>query len=169
MRTRTPVTIFVAMILLVGTGYSTKAIAATNVNAAVKFPPPPPLVIPAPPPVIVVPNTYVYFAPEIEVDLLFYHGYWYRPYQGRWYRSQSYKGPWVYIVHERVPRVLLRLPPDFRNVPPGHRRIPHRELKNNWRRWEREKHWDKPESRHERKERHEMEKGEHKPGRGKGK
>jgi hypothetical protein len=48
--------------------------------------------------------------------------------------------------------------------PPG-------QLKKNWRTWEKEKHWDKHESRYEGKERHATEKGEHKPsgGRGKGK
>jgi len=169
MKKRTLVTIFVGTVLLMSMGYSNSVIAETNINIGIKFPPPPPLVIPAPPPVIVVPNTYVYFAPEVEADLLFYHGYWYRPYQGRWYRSGDYKGPWVYIVLERVPAVLLRLPPDYRRVPPGHQRIPHGQLKKNWRTWEREKHWDKHESRPEGKERHDMEKGEHKPGRGKGK
>jgi len=169
MKKRTLLTIFVATILFISLGYSNRVIAETNINVAIKFPPPPPLVIPAPPPVIVVPNTYVYFAPEVKADLLFYHGYWYRPYQGRWYRSGDYKGPWVYIVPERVPAVLLRLPSDYRHVPPGHQRIPHGQLKKNWRTWEKEKHWDKHESRHEEKERHDTEKGEHKPGGGKGK
>jgi len=73
------------------------------------------------------------------------------------------------IVPERVPAVLLRLPPDYRHVPPGHQRIAHGQLKKNWRTWEKEKHWDKYESRHEGKERHEVEKGEHKPGGGSGK
>lgn len=169
MKKGTLVTLFVPMILLTGMGHSNWVMAETNINVGIKFPPPPPLVIPAPPPVIVVPDTYVYFAPEVEADLLFYHGYWYRPYQGRWYRSGDYKGPWVYIVHEKVPTVLLRLPPDYRRVPPGHQRIPHGELKKNWRTWERERHWDKHKSGHERKEQHDMEKGEHKPGRGRGK
>jgi len=169
MKKRTLVTIFVAMILLASVGYSNRVIAEININVGIKFPPPPPLVIPAPPPVIVVPSTYVYFAPEVEVDLLFYHGYWYRPYQGRWYRSGDYKGPWVYIVPERMPVVLLRLPPNYRHVPPGHQRIPHGQLKKNWRTWEKEKRWDKHESRNEGKERHDMEKRDHKPGGGRGK
>jgi len=42
-----------------------------------------------------------------------------------------------------VPRVLIDLPPGFRNIPPGHQRIPHGQLQSNWRTWEREKHWDR--------------------------
>lgn len=93
MRKRTFVTIFVGMILLMGMGYLNRAVAEVKINVGVNVPPPPPLVIPAPPPVIVIPNTYVYFPPEVEADLFFYHGYWYRPYQGRWYRSETIRDP----------------------------------------------------------------------------
>ncbi len=162
MRKRTLVIIFAGMTLVMSLGTSNRVIAEVNVNVGINVPPPPPLVIPAPPPVIVVPKTYVYFAPEVEVDIFFCHGYWYRPYQGRWYRSGSYKGPWVYIVTGKVPAVLLHLPPDFRRVPPGHQRIPYGQLKKNWRTWEKEKHWDKHEYKYE-------ERGGHQQGKGKGK
>jgi hypothetical protein len=169
MRKKMFVTIFVGMILLMSMGYSDRVIAEVKINVGINVPPPPPLVIPAPPPVIVIPNTYVYFPTEVEADILFYHGYWYRPYHERWYRSGSYKGPWVYIVPERVPPAVLHLPPNYRHVPPGHERIPHGQLKKNWRTWEREKHWDKHEYEHKGEERHEIEKGEHQQGKGSGK
>lgn len=162
MRKRTFVTIFVGMMLLMSMGYSNRAVAEVKINIGVNFPPPPPLVIPAPPPVVVIPNTYVYFPPEVGVEILFYHGYWYRPYQERWYRSGSYKGPWVYIVPENVPHAVLHLPPNYRHVPPGHQRISQGQLKKNWKTWEKEKHWDKHEDQHE-------EKGGHGQGKGKGK
>jgi hypothetical protein len=111
----------------------------------------------------VIPGTYVYFAPEVDVDVLFYHGYWYRPYQGHWYRSGSYNGKWVYITPERVPRVLINLPPDYRRVPPGLQRIPHGQFKKNWKTWERDKYWEK----HGGREWH-GEKWEHDEGHGKG-
>ena len=160
MKKRGLITLWVGMILLMGLAYSSRAISGVNVNVGINVPPPPPLVISAPPPVMVIPRTYVYFAPEVEVDIFFYHDYWYRPYQGRWYRSGSYKGPWVHIVTEKVPAALLRLPPDFRHVPPGHQRISHGELKKNWKTWEKERYWDKHE--HE-------EKGGHPQGKGRGK
>jgi hypothetical protein len=167
MRKWTFVTIFVGMMLLISLGASNRALAEVKVNVGVNFPPPPPLVIPAPPPVVVIPHTYVYFPPEVEGEIFFYHGYWYRPYQRRWYRSGSYKGPWVYIVPEKVPRAVLHLPPDYRHVPPGHQRISHGQLKKNWKTWEREKHWDKHEYQHEERETHESEKGGHGQGKGK--
>jgi hypothetical protein len=90
-----------------------------------------------------VPGTYVYFGADVNEDLLFYHGYWYRPYGGRWYRAGSYNGPWGFVSIERVPRVIINLPPGYRSVAPGHQRIPYGQLKKNWRTWEQEKHWDK--------------------------
>lgn len=106
--------------------------------------PPPPLLFPAPPPVFVIPGTYAYFAPDADEELFFYGGFWYRPHGGHWYRASYYGGPWGSIVIHEVPGVLIKLPPGYRNVPPGHQRIPHHQLKNNWRAWERDKHWDKP-------------------------
>lgn len=104
----------------------------------------PPLVLPAPPAVILIPGTYAYFAPDVDVDIIFFHGYWYRPYGRVWYRAGDYNGPWVTIDIDRVPGVLIKLPPDFRRVPPGHQRIPYGQLKGNWKKWESDKHWDKP-------------------------
>lgn len=101
---------------------------------------PPALVIGGPPEVAVIPGTYVYFCPDVEADLFFFDGYWYRPYEGRWFRSGSYGGPWVFI--ESAPQVLITLPHDFRAMS-GYRRIPYRELSANWRTWHREKYWEK--------------------------
>ena len=157
------VTIFVGIILWIGLGYSSRAIAGVNINVGINIPPPPRLVIPAPPPLFVIPGTYVYTAPEVNVDIFFYHGYWYRPYQGHWYRSGSYNGKWVDIVPEKVPRVLINLPPNYRHVPPGYRHIPYKEVRKNWKTWERNKYWEK----HGGKEWH-GEKREHEEGHGRG-
>jgi hypothetical protein len=134
-------------------------------------PPLPPLVIPAPPPVFLVPGTYAYFAPDVNAELFFYGGFWYRPYGGRWYRSSHYGGPWGFVVPNRVPHVLINLPPGYRNVPPGHKRIPYGQLKKNWKTWEHEKHWDKPgkHGKHGNKKREDHEQAEHGSGEGHGK
>jgi hypothetical protein len=105
--------------------------------------PPPEYAFPNPPEVAVIPGTYVYVVPGINADILFYHGYWYRPYAGRWYFAPSYNGPWVYIDPVRIPRVLLALPPNYRSVPPRYPRIPYGYLLRNWERWERERYWHK--------------------------
>jgi hypothetical protein len=152
----------VGMMLLIGMSYPSGATAGVNIG--INIPPPPPLVIPAPPPMFVIPRTYIYFPPEVDVDIFFYQGYWYRPYQGYWYRSGTYNGKWVYITPERVPRALINLPPNHRRVPPRYQHIPHGHLKKNWRAWERDKHWEK----HGGKEWH-GEKWEDDRGRGRGK
>ncbi|HYA14249.1 MAG TPA: hypothetical protein VEF33_07915 [Syntrophales bacterium] len=106
----------------------------------------PPLVIPAPPGLVVVPNTYVYYPPDVDVDIFFYHGYWYRPHHGYWYRSRSYNGPWGRIAVKRVPRAVYGIPPGFRHGP-MYEHVPHGEVMRNWRGWERDRHWDR--GRHE--------------------
>jgi hypothetical protein len=150
-------------------GFSTPATAGVDINIGINFGPPPPVVIPEPPSVVVIPGTYVYFAPTIGVDILFYQGYWYRPHEGRWYRADAYNGPWVHIDREHIPVALHHLPPDYRHIPPGHQRIPYGQLKANWKTWERERHWDRHDSRHEgRGDRHEG-KWENDQGHGNGK
>ena len=149
--------------LMIGMNYPQEATAGVNINIGINVPPPPPLVVPAPPPIFVIPQIYVYFPPDVDVDIFFYHGYWYRPYQGYWYRSGSYNGKWVYIASERVSRVLIDLPPDFRRVPPRYRHIPHGEFKKNWKQWDRDKYWEKHGGRewHEKKEEHGEGRGRH--------
>ncbi|HVN97332.1 MAG TPA: glycine zipper family protein [Syntrophorhabdaceae bacterium] len=104
---------------------------------------PPAYVIETPPTVVPIPGSYVYYVPDIGVDIFFYHGYWYRPYGGHWYRGAGYNGPWVYVGARAVPPPIIGIPPDYRRVmPPGYRPVPYIELQGNWRRWERERHWD---------------------------
>jgi len=98
----------------------------------------------APPDVVVIPGTYVYMVPDIDVDVLFYQGDWWRPYEGRWYRSQDYDGQWSYVEPGRIPSGLRALPQDYRHrLSPGYERIPPGDVKRNWKQWEKEKHWDR--------------------------
>jgi hypothetical protein len=131
---------FAGSLLLVAVFFSVTALADVSVGITIV---PPAVVIPAPPAVMVIPGTYVYFIPDVEADMLFYGGWWYRPYRGYWYRARGYNGPWVHVGVSRVPSVVINVPPHFRNVPPGHTRIPYGQLKKNWRTWERERHWDR--------------------------
>lgn len=133
----------VGAVLFVLAGFSAQSDARVNVNIGINIPA---YTFAAPPSVVVIPGTYVYVVPDIDVDIFFYHGYWYRPYEGRWFRARGYNGPWVFVAPARVPRVLIELSPDYRHhIAPGHRRIAHREFKRNWRRWERDRHWERDE------------------------
>lgn len=131
--------VFVATLLIL-LGSTAPAKAQVSVNIGINAPLPA-FVVPAPPPVVVIPGTYVYYAPGLEVDILFYQGYWYRPYQDRWYRSRSYNGPWGFVPVRSMPRTLISLPPHYREIPPGRHHIPYGQLKKNWGKWERERYW----------------------------
>jgi len=58
-----------------------------GVDVSVSIALPPPIVFSAPPEMIVLPETYVYVVPDVDVDIFFYDGWWWRPWEGRWYRS----------------------------------------------------------------------------------
>lgn len=133
-------TVLIVVFLAAFMGYASTGHAEVNVNIGIGLPP---VVIPAPPPVVLVPSTYVYFVPDVSVDIFFYRGYWYRPHHGHYYRATSYNGPWVTLAPHAVPRAIKVVPADFRRVPPGHQRIHHGDLMKNWDTWEKEKHWDK--------------------------
>ncbi len=129
----------ISAFLMLNVGNDAMAGVQVDVNIGL----PSPFVFPAPPPVVVIPGTYVYLVPDIDVSILFYHGYWYRPHGGHWFRAHSYDGPWVFVGPKHVPRAFMRLPPHYRSVPPGYHRISHGELNANWGKWERKKHWNK--------------------------
>lgn len=158
MNTKKAVTVLSGALFLVLTALSGESPAELNVNIGITAPvpapvyvapPPPAYAVAAPPPVVVIPGTYVYYVPGITVDILFYHGYWYRPHGDHWYRASSYNGPWAHIGPGAVPRPLVALPHDYKRVPPGRRHIPYGQLKKNWAKWERDRHWDRGNGGHE--------------------
>jgi hypothetical protein len=129
-------------LFLVLAGFSSQSYAAVSVGVGINLPA---YRFAAPPPMVVIPGTYAYFAPEATVDIVFYQGYWYRPYEGRWFRARAYNGPWGILAPARVPRVLIDLPPDYRHAYREHPRIGYRDFNKNWRRWERDRHWERDE------------------------
>ena len=129
--------ILTSVMLLVLLAFSSTSIAGVGVNIGVSLPP---LVISAPPVVAVIPETYVYFCPDIAMDIFFYDGYWYRLYDGNWYSGVDYNGPWVYLAVTSVPAVFFQLPPNYRAI--GYQRIPYAELHRNWSAWQRDRYWE---------------------------
>lgn len=141
------ITIVIAFALLSGAALVPGPVAAgvdVNINIGL----PPPVVFPAAPLLLPIPGAYAYFAPDVDVDIIFYRGFWYRPYRGHWFRSDRYDGRWVFLEPRFVPPTILNLPPNWKRVPPGHQKIPYGQVKNNWRQWERDRHWDKGEAKH---------------------
>ena len=124
--------------------------AMTAVNVGVSISLPPPIVFAAPPEVIVIPGTYVYAVPDLDVDMFFYRGWWWRLWQGRWYRSRNYNAGWGYF--RNAPSFYRGVPAGWRNDYRAHRwqghqwnyqRIPHQQVQQNWSNWEKSRHWEK--------------------------
>jgi len=97
---------------------------------------PPAVIVEAQPELIVVPRTMVYFAPAARADLFFYRGRWWTRHEGRWFRANSYNGPWVSVGPRYVPVEVVRLPRDYRNVYVHEHRVPYGHLKKHWERRE---------------------------------
>jgi hypothetical protein len=128
--------------------FSVPAMAGVDVGISVSLPPL--IVFAAPPEVVVIPETYVYAVPDSDVDLFFYSGWWWRPWEGRWYRSRHYNSGWAY--YQNVPSFYREIPPGWRNDYRNHRwkghqwnyqRIPHQQVQGNWSNWEKNRHWEK--------------------------
>lgn len=124
--------------------------ARAEVNVQVSIPLPPAIVFPMPPSLIVIPETNVYVAPDAREDIFFSNGWWWRPWNGRWYRSRNYNSGWVHYGH--VPPFYSSVPPTWRNDYrerrwKGHtwnyQHIPQGQLQSNWRGWEKNRYWEK--------------------------
>jgi len=123
--------------------------AGVNVNVSIGLPPP--IVFAAPPDVIVMPDTSdVYVVPDIDVDMFFWNGWWWRLWEGRWYRSYYYDRGWGY--YSNVPSFYFDVDPGWRGYYRdhnwyGHRwnyeRIPHQRLQHNWKGWKNNRHWER--------------------------
>ena len=106
------------------------------------------------PVVIVIPDTDdVYVVPDIHVDLFFWSGWWWRPWNGRWYRSQYYNQSWIY--YRDIPSFYFDVDPGWRENYRGHHwyehrwdyeRIPNQRLQQNWKRWQNDHHWERQEA-----------------------
>jgi hypothetical protein len=110
--------------------------AGVDVNINIGLPV---VVVAGPPEMIVIPQTMVYFAPDVEAQLFFSAGFWWTPHRGRWFRSRAYNGPWVRMAPRYVPAEFGRLPRDYRRTYVRDRRIPYGQLNKHWehRKWER--------------------------------
>lgn len=55
--------------------------ATAGVSVHVDIPFPPPIIFPVPPLPVVIPETNVYVVPDIQEDIFFYGGWWWRPWK----------------------------------------------------------------------------------------
>jgi hypothetical protein len=126
-------------------------LTVAQVNISVSIGLPPPIVFAAPPEVIVLPDTDdVYVTPDVDVDLFFWNGWWWRLWDGHWYRSRYYDRDWVY--YNLIPRFYYDVDPSWRAYYRdhdwrGHRwdydRIPDGRLRQNWQSWRGNGYWQR--------------------------
>ena len=124
--------------------------AMGRIDIGVSIPLPPPIGFAEPPEMVVIPETYIYVVPDSDEDIFFYSGWWWRPWNGRWYRSQYYNSGWGY--YEGTPSFYVSVPAGWRNNYRQRRwgdhqwnyqRIPHQQVQQNWQGWERDRHWER--------------------------
>jgi len=138
--------LFKTILLTLVLAFPVTAMAGVDVSISL----PPLIVFAAPPEVVVIPETYVYVVPDSREEIYFYNGWWWRPWEGRWYRSRHYASGWAY--YQRVPSFYRRVPSGWRDDYRDHRwgghpwnyqRIPHQQLNKNWSTWQKSNHWEK--------------------------
>lgn len=66
------------------------------------------------PDVAIVPGTNVYYVQDSDYDVYRYGRYWYYNADNRWYRSRSYRGPWIYVGYRSVPTQISYVPTGYR-------------------------------------------------------
>ena len=124
------------------------AMAGVDVNINIALPPP--IVFAGPPEMVVLPETNIYVVPDSDADIFFWGGWWWRPWEGRWYRSHYYNSSWDY--YQSVPSFYSGIPSGWRNDYREHRwrghqwnyqRVPQQQVQRNWKGWENSKHWEK--------------------------
>lgn len=134
--------------------------AEIDINISIPLPhahrdiPMPPLIHFAEPPrLVVVPETYVYVVPDVEEEIFYSDGWWWRPWEGRWYRSRQHNSGWQ--QYQSTPTFYRHIPNDWRanyrdrrwrgrlwNADP----MPHEQVQKNWQNWKTNRHWENNQS-----------------------
>ena len=109
--------LFGAMLLALAISVPIPTMAQVSVQIGIPLPPP--IAFSAPPETVLLPGTGVYVAPDLAVDFFFFDGWWWRPWEGRWYRSQNYRSGWGY--YNGVPSFYGRVPSGWRDDYRDHR------------------------------------------------
>lgn len=120
-----------------------------EVRVGISISMPPLIVFDQPPELIVLPETYVYVVPDIDEDIFFYDGWWWRQWEGSWYRSRDYSSGWA--NYTEVPSFYMEIPPGWRyDYEEEHWRgyrwkpktISYEQVERNWKGWEKSSYWE---------------------------
>lgn len=62
------------------------------------------------PEMLPIPDSPVYYAPQVDANFFYYDGFFWSFADDRWYASPAYNGPWVYVDPVYVPTYVLWVP-----------------------------------------------------------
>ncbi|MGA2090242.1 MAG: hypothetical protein ABSH12_02120 [Endomicrobiales bacterium] len=68
----------------------------------------------APAEVVYAPALGVYFVPDAQYDIFYFHGMWWSHRGNHWYRSPYYRNGWAIVKNWEVPRPVFNVPRDYR-------------------------------------------------------
>jgi hypothetical protein len=103
--------LFLGITALCGAALPVPAFAQVSVSVGIAVPTP--FVFVTPPQLVLLPGSSVYVVPDLGQDLFYVDGWWWRPWEGRWYRSQYRDRDWSY--YENTPAFYGSVPHDWRN------------------------------------------------------
>jgi hypothetical protein len=79
-----------------------------------------------------IPDSPVYYAPNVESNYFFYDGLYWDYYNDHWYSSAWYNGPWAWVDPVYVPTYVLWVPIRYYRRPPHYFRSWHRDRPPRW-------------------------------------
>jgi len=95
----------------------------------------------ADPDIIVIPQTYVYYYRYLNYDCFYFQGFWWRTFNGVWFRSGIYNSGWTVISPAYVPYNVSHLPRNWRLTVANGPRIGWSETKVYWNLWQKNNYW----------------------------
>jgi hypothetical protein len=102
------------------------------------------------PSLVVIPGTYVYAMADVDDDIYFHVGWWWRQWDGRWYTSRHHDHGWNH--YRGVPAFYREVDPRWREYyrhrrwhghPWACERIPASRVQQDWHRWQNTRHWER--------------------------
>lgn len=110
-------------------GFKNEAHAQIDIHINIS---PPAIMVAEPPAMVMIPNSTIYFVPQVEIDILFFDNYWWAPRGDQWYRSSAYNGSWERIENHDVPDQVYKVPKDYRQRYDKEQHIPYGQWKKQW-------------------------------------
>lgn len=96
---------------------ATPASAAVRANINLNFGEPPRVYFVRQPRMILIPDTQVYYVEGTDYDMFQCDGVWYVDNGGYWFEAPSYRGPFVSVSFQDVPREVIGIPSAYAHQP----------------------------------------------------